>query len=151
MPKLQAVQIDEDTIIYVEAEDDVEIPAVAEEPEEQQRGGGKGWDDQGSVAQIARSFEQIQSTIKVYTKYTLNAFKDAALADVQKVTLEFGVNVGGETGVPYVAKGTVGCNVKIVVECAFPQRQVAAAQRQVSAVPGVPRPPGLPANPPANP
>jgi Trypsin-co-occurring domain 1 len=150
MPKLQAVQIDEDTVIYVEAEDDVEVPAVAEEPEEQQRGGGKGWDDNNSVAQIARSFEQIQSTIKIYTQYTLNAFKDAALADVQKVTLEFGVNVGGEMGMPYIAKGTVGCNVKITVECAFPQRQ-AAAQRQVPAVPGVPRPPNVPPIPPANP
>jgi len=147
MPKLQAVQIDEDTIIYIEAEEDIEVSRGVEEPEEVQRGGGKGWDSSSSVAQMARSFEQIQSTIKVYTKYTLNAFKDAALADVQKVTLEFGVNVGGETGMPYIAKGTVGCNVKITVECAFPQRRP---------VEGVARPPqpGMPpgiSSRPANP
>ncbi|MBI4784253.1 MAG: hypothetical protein HY785_23485 [Oscillatoriophycideae cyanobacterium NC_groundwater_1537_Pr4_S-0.65um_50_18] len=141
MPKLQAVQIDDDTIIYIEAEDDIQVPTVVEEPQEVQRGGGKGWDS-NSVVQMARSFEQIQSTIKVYTKYTLNAFRDAALADVQKVTLEFGVNVGGETGMPYIAKGTVGCNVKITVECAFPQRQR-------SPQPGMPTgmPPGVPPRP----
>ncbi|MBW4657926.1 MAG: hypothetical protein KME15_04575 [Drouetiella hepatica Uher 2000/2452] len=147
MPKLQAVQIDEDTIIYIEAEDDIEVPVAIEEPEEVQRGGGKGWESSGSVMQMARSFEQIQNTIKVYTKYTLNAFKDAALADVQKVTLEFGVNVGGETGMPYIAKGTVACNVKITVECAFPQRRPVEGTARMPQ-PGIP--PGMPPRP-ANP
>ena len=149
MPKLQAVQIDENTVIYIEAEDDVEVPMAVEEPAEVQRGGGKGWEPNSSAVQMMRSFEQIQSTIKIYTKYTLNAFKDAALADVQKVTLEFGVNVGGESGMPYIAKGTVACNVKITVECAFPQRRPvegAARPPQPGMPPGVPpgMPPGMP-------
>ncbi|MBD3883030.1 hypothetical protein IFO70_14790 [Phormidium tenue FACHB-886] len=165
MPKLQAVQIDEETIIYIEAEDEVEVPEVVEEAEEKTRGGGKGWGDSASV-QIARNFEQIQSTIRTYTKYTLNAFRDAALADVQKVTLEFGVNTSGEGGLPYVAKGTIGCNVKVVVECAFQSRQTAAQrpaaqpangsrplpqQAQQSQAQLPPRPPaGLPPAPAAN-
>jgi hypothetical protein len=147
MPKLQAVQIDADTIIYIEAEDDVDLPEVVESAEEQTRGGGKGWGD-APAAQIVRNFEQIQSTIQTYTKYTLNAFKDAALADVNKVTLEFGVNMSGEGGMPYVAKGTVGCNVKIVVECGFQSRQ-AATQRPAPPAQLPSRPPGVPPAPPA--
>lgn len=148
MSKLQAIQIDENTILYVEAEDNIEIGShinshvdFHEEPtSEMQRGGGKGWNAHQSTA-LAQSFEQIQSTIKTYTQCTLNAFKDAALADVQKVNLEFGINVSGEGGMPYIAKGTVGCNVKITVECVFPQRQ--AAQRTGSTV----RPPAPPLHP----
>ncbi|WP_416667321.1 CU044_2847 family protein [Egbenema bharatensis] len=130
--RLQALQIDEDTVIYVETIDDVEVPAVIEEPEEQTRGGQKGWSRNPSE-QMAQSFKAIESTIKVYTKHTLNAFRDAALADVQKVTLEFGVNVSGVGGVPYIATGTMGCNIKVTVECAFPQRKPPASAQ--SAVP----------------
>ena len=155
MPKLQAVQIDEDTIIYVEVEEDVEVPEVVDEAEEQGRGGGKGWGDSAAV-QVARNFEQIQSTIRIYTKHTLSAFKDVALADVQKVTLEFGINTSGECGMPYVAKGTVGCNLKITAECVFPPRppavpRVAPAQaQQIQAQPAPPRSPNGLSTPLAN-
>lgn len=120
--KLQAVQIDQDTTIYVEAVGDVEVPPVIAEPEEQTRSGQKGWMDTPSE-QIAQSFKAIETTIKTYTNHTLNAFRDVALADVEKVTLEFGVNLSGEGGIPYIATGTMGCNIKITVECAFPERK----------------------------
>ncbi|BAU43055.1 hypothetical protein O77CONTIG1_02877 [Leptolyngbya sp. O-77] len=57
------------------------------------------------------------------------------MADVKKVTLEFGVNVSGVGGVPYIATGTAGCNIKIVVECAFPERTTPEPQTQVSQLP----------------
>lgn len=30
-------------------------------------------------------------------------------------SIEFGVNVGGEAGIPFVTKGTIGANFKVVV------------------------------------
>lgn len=44
-----------------------------------------------------------------------------AIANVDKVTLEFGIELGGEAGVPYVTKGTAKSNLKITVECSFPK------------------------------
>lgn len=131
MSKLQAIQIDENTTIYVEATENAIAPAVAEAGEETRRGGAKGL-GQSVEGQMAQSFRAIESTIKTYTKYTLNAFKDAALAEVQKVSLEFGVNVSGVGGVPYIAAGTVGCNIKVTVECAFPQPQPQVLPQQAS-------------------
>jgi hypothetical protein len=130
MSKLQAIQIDENTVIYVEATEDIAAP---EEPTEASGRVGKGVTGRAIDAQMAQSFQAIQSTIRTYTKYTLNAFKDAALADVEKVTLEFGMNVSGSGGVPYIAAGTVGCNIKVTVECAFPKRvaQQPATQQPV--------------------
>jgi len=72
--------------------------------------------------QIAQNFQDIQKTIRAYTLYTLNAFKKVAIANVDKVTLEFGIELGGEAGVPYVTKGTAKSNLKITVECSFPEQ-----------------------------
>lgn len=134
MNKLQAIQVDQDTIIYVEATDEVVAPDIVEDSgEEVQRGGAKGLSGRSVETQMTQSFKAIESTIKTYTKYTLNAFKDAALADVEKVTLEFGMNVSGAGGVPYIAAGTVGCNIKVTVECAFPKQAQTQAQLPVQA------------------
>jgi hypothetical protein len=54
--------------------------------------------------------------------WTLNAFKQIADSNIDKITLEFGVNISGETGIPYVTKGTVASNMNITVECSFPKK-----------------------------
>lgn len=146
MPKLQPIQLEDGSILYVEATDDiqaVEPPANGSgpgngypaEPSEEVSRTSKGWNRGNPNTQIAQSFQAIESTIKTYTQHTLNAFRGAAMADVKKVTLEFGVNVSGVGGVPYIATGTAGCNIKIVVECAFPERTPLAPQTQASQLP----------------
>ncbi|MBE9109002.1 hypothetical protein IQ273_06170, partial [Nodosilinea sp. LEGE 07298] len=75
--------------------------------------------NQAAQIHAAQSFKAIEGTIRTYTSYTMNAFKDMATANVEKVTLEFGLKVGGEAGVPYVTKGTAESNLKITVECSF--------------------------------
>lgn len=149
MSKLQAIQIDDNTVIYLEATEETLAPATTangQDSGEVQRSGAKGWGGRPADMPIAQSFQAIETTIKTYTKYTLNAFKDAALAEVQKVTLEFGVNVSGMGGVPYIAAGTVGCNIKVTVECAFPERRLPQVppQRPPQAVPQRPPQAGVP-------
>ncbi|GAB4134503.1 MAG: hypothetical protein Fur0046_06410 [Cyanobacteria bacterium J069] len=133
MPKLQPIQLEDGSVIYVEATDDIQAvspspydsgngAAYPSEPTEETTRTSKGWHRPNPNNQMAQSFQAIESTIKTYTQYTLNAFRDAAMADVKRVTLEFGVNVSGVGGVPYIATGTAGCNIKVVVECAFPER-----------------------------
>ncbi len=147
MSKLQAIQIDADTIIYIEAAEDLAVPTVStgEIEGEVRRGGQKGGVF-NPADQVAQSFKAIESTIKTYTKYTLNAFRDASLTEVKKVSLEFGVNVSGMGGVPYIATGTAGCNIKVTVECAFPDRSVPQLLDSTS-----PPPLPFPARPPAPP
>ncbi len=133
MPQLQPIQLDDGTLIYIEAAEDVVLPPVSGQPpatlsetaREQTRTdlgtGEKGWMQDRLQTQTAQSFQAIESTIKAYTTYTLRAFRQVAIANVDKVTLEFGIEIGGEAGVPYVTKGTVKSNLKITVECSFPQ------------------------------
>jgi hypothetical protein len=125
MTQLTPIRIDDGTVIYIETTEDVEAPSVtSEEPAEEEA--EEGLTDYGSPEQLqkqmAQSFQMIQKTIHAYTVYTLNAFKKVAIANVDKVTLEFGIEVGGEAGVPYVTKGTAKSNLKITVECSFPDK-----------------------------
>ncbi len=139
MARLVPILLEDGTEIYIEATEDVEIaptePAGLNDEEEMVRGGQKGWGGGGgrgfsgvpgggeaAAAIAAQSFKAIESTIRTYTKHTLSAFKDMADANVDKVTLEFGIRVSGEAGVPYVTKGAAESNLNITVECSFDHR-----------------------------
>ena len=115
MTHLAPIQLDDNTIIYIEAEDNVTAPVPPSSEGTTRTAKGP-----GEVA--LKNFQAMQGTIRTYTAYTLNAFKEMATANVDKVTLEFGIKVAGEGGVPYITKGSGECNLKIIVECSFPDR-----------------------------
>lgn len=131
MTQLVPIRLDDGTEIYMEATEDVVAPPAAADYGNPNYGDpddmmgsrtSKGIGNRaGQMAQVhaAQSFKALESTIRTYTAYTMNAFKDMATANVEKVTLEFGLKVGGEAGVPYVTKGTAESNLKITVQCSF--------------------------------
>jgi hypothetical protein len=126
MTKLAPIELEDGTVIYIEATENVDTPSVsteesAENEEAEESLGEKGFSDD-IQKQALQSFQKIQTTIHAYTVYTLSAFKKVAIANIDKVTLEFGIEVGGEAGVPYVTKGTAKSNLKITVECSFPDK-----------------------------
>ncbi|PSN17546.1 hypothetical protein C7271_17175 [filamentous cyanobacterium CCP5] len=118
MPQLVPLILDDNTVIYIEATEDITAPIQPVGSPE-----GPTRTSKGASDQVLRSFQAMQGTIRAYTRYTLNAFRSMAGANVDKVTLEFGIKVGGEAGVPYVTKGTAESNLKITVECSFTERQ----------------------------
>ena len=118
--KLTALRLDEDTIIYIEATEDLEVPDVVTsstsdaDREEEEAPSGKGVKED-----FKKHLIDIQSTIFAYTNYSLAAFKKVAIANVDKVVLEFGIEIAGESGIPYVTKGSAKSNLKIQVHCSF--------------------------------
>lgn len=70
------------------------------------------------IQERSKKFKQaITSTVGGYSQLILNTIKEGA-TDLcpSKVTLEFGLQVGGETGIPFVTKGTAQANVTITIE-----------------------------------
>ena len=124
MTQLTPIYLEDGTIIYIEATDNVDAPPVSiESPQgEEEALIDKGWDADVAQKQIVQNFQAIEGTIRAYTVYTLNAFKKIPIANIDKVTLEFGIKVGGEAGIPYVTKGTAESNLKVTVECSFPDQ-----------------------------
>lgn len=126
MIKLTPIRLDDNTVIYIEATEDAIAPDVnflessdGEESAPITRGGLPSADLAQEKA--IQSFKAIEGTVRAYTVYTLNAFKNLAVANIDKVTLKFGVEIGGEAGIPYITKGTAKSNLNIEVECSFPK------------------------------
>ncbi|HLP88588.1 MAG TPA: CU044_2847 family protein [Nostocaceae cyanobacterium] len=122
MAKLTPIKLDDNTIIYIEATEDVDVPlasAAENDEEEEEALVEKGMSPEQIRQKMTQNFLVIQNTIRAYTVHTLNSFKQMPIANVDKVTLEFGIEMGGEVGVPYVTKGTAKSNMKITVECSF--------------------------------
>ncbi|MDM3844072.1 MAG: CU044_2847 family protein [Aphanizomenon gracile PMC638.10] len=74
------------------------------------------------IDDIKEGTEKLQkamiSTVKGYSQMVISSVKDG-LNDVlapTKVTMEFGLQAGGETGIPFVTKGTAQANVKVTIE-----------------------------------
>jgi hypothetical protein len=126
MTQLTAIQLDDDTVIYVETTEDLEITTISSEsPTEDEEEEGltdKGANPEKLRQQLIQHCQVIENTIRAYTIISLNAFKTKAIPDVNKVTLEFGIELGGEAGIPYVTKGTAKSNLKITVECSLPKQ-----------------------------
>ena len=80
-----------------------------------------GIDDMGGLpTQIGEQLDQAQQIIRDCAEYTLNSFKNFAAAEVNEITLKFGIKLGGEAGIPYITKGKAESNIDIEVKCKFP-------------------------------
>ncbi|MGQ4647336.1 CU044_2847 family protein [Lyngbya aestuarii] len=69
-------------------------------------------------ARTERLKKTMVSTVRSYSQMVLDSVKQGITDTVSpsKVTLEFGLQAGGETGVPFVTKGTAQANVKVTIE-----------------------------------
>ena len=133
MKKLTPIELEDETVIYMEVQEDVEIvseEATEKEGERELTRGDLGREEKGrrgqtrsAQEQIRHSFEAIEGTISTYTNHTLNAFRKVGSGNIDKVTLEFGIKVGGKAGIPYVTEGSADSHLKIVVECSFPKKE----------------------------
>ena len=139
MPQLTPIKLEDGTIIYIEASENVSPPKSETKPSTQSS--EKTTDTSGELdfiidtpedaerifglekLNIKEQGKQLQKTVQSYSKHIIQSFKDLALSEVREVTLEFGVNVGGMTGIPYIVTGNTDCNLKITVKCEFPKHE----------------------------
>ncbi|MBD2438107.1 CU044_2847 family protein [Nostoc sp. FACHB-110] len=71
---------------------------------------------------IAR-MQQARQMIRSYTQYALSAFRDFDTAEIEEVTLKFGIKMGGKAGIPYITEGSAESNLEIEVKCKFADKQ----------------------------
>ncbi|MEH2360316.1 CU044_2847 family protein [Nostoc sp.] len=67
--------------------------------------------------------QQARQMIRSYTIYALSAFKDFNTAEIDEVTLKFGIKLGGKAGIPYITEGSTESNLEIQVKCKFPEKE----------------------------
>jgi hypothetical protein len=121
MTHLTPIQIDDNTIIYIESNELAEVPVTTSSEKKLRTYGGTS----ENTEKIRANFDRLKSTLTHYTLSTIDAFKKANntdIANIDKVTLKFGIKIAGEAGIPYITKGTAESNLEITVECSFPKK-----------------------------
>ena len=101
--------------IFIETKSATDVPIRAEEEDDP---GGMGF-----ANDISLKMQQAQKMIRGYTLYALNAFKELGGANVEEVSLKFGLKIGATTGIPYITEGSADCNLEVSVKCTFPDNR----------------------------
>ncbi|MEH2258067.1 CU044_2847 family protein [Nostoc sp.] len=120
MSNIERLVFEEDGEIYTILFESKETPTVPEvvTPEVD--------DDKESYGLPADAFvkiDEVHHQIRAYTKYAIGAFKNLGAAEVEEVTLKFGLKIGGKTGIPFVTEGSAESNFEIEVKCKFPEKK----------------------------
>lgn len=128
MTTLIPIQLEDGMVLYVEAQEGATPTEITPQPTpetgEQTRGRQKGLPSLNAPrTHPAQSMQMVQSTIRTYAYYCMTAFKNFGAANVDEVTLEFGVNLSADAGIPYIASGKAQSNLKITVKCTYPKEE----------------------------
>lgn len=78
--------------------------------------------EKGAADVAFAKMQQARQMIRSYTKYALSAFRDLGVAEVEEITLKFGLKLGGKAGIPYITEGTAESNLEIEVKCKLPSK-----------------------------
>ncbi|MEH2241263.1 CU044_2847 family protein [Nostoc sp.] len=120
MSNIERLVFEEDGEIYTilfESKETPNVPKVVT-PEVDENKESYGWREEASV-----KIEEVHHQIRAYTKYAIGAFKNLDVAEVEEITLKFGLKIGGKTGIPFVTEGSAESNFEIEVKCKFPEKK----------------------------
>lgn len=113
--------------IYIEQEDgEIRTIEISESDDDQSvNTGDSDRESYGIKEDAIAHLQDIHETIRLYTRYAIGAFKNLGDAQVEEVTLKFGLKIGGEAGIPILTKASAESNFEIQVKCKFPTQPTA--------------------------
>jgi hypothetical protein len=120
MSNIERLVFEEDGEIYTILFESKETPNIPEviTPEVDEEKESYGLREEAFV-----KIDEVHHQIRAYTKYAIGAFKNLGVAEVEEVTLKFGLKIGGKTGIPFVTEGSAETNFEIEVKCKFPENK----------------------------
>jgi hypothetical protein len=120
MSNIERLVFEEDGEIYTILFESKETPNIPEviTPEVDEDKESYGFREEAFV-----KIDEVHHQIRAYTKYAIGAFKNLGAAEVEEVTLKFGLKIGGKTGIPFVTEGSAESNFEIEVKCKFPENK----------------------------
>ncbi|BAY26287.1 hypothetical protein NIES2100_61010 [Calothrix sp. NIES-2100] len=117
MSNIERLVFEEDGEFYTilfESKDTPDIPEIITPEVEDDR------EAMGFREDAVVKIQEVHNQIRAYTKYAIGAFKNLGAAEVEEVTLKFGLKIGGKTGIPLLTEGSAESNFEIEVKCKFP-------------------------------
>jgi hypothetical protein len=77
-------------------------------------------DNDSLVDQATRRARSMTAAIEGIAAMIPTAFKHAGGAEVEKITLSFGIKAGGKAGIPMLTEGSAEGSIGVVLECRYP-------------------------------
>jgi hypothetical protein len=96
----------------------VESPPIPDIPEPTNTGKRRG--EKGAMDEAILKMEEVQDKIQAYANFVIGAFQHLGSAQVEEITLKFGVKLGGKTNVIFT-EGSAEGSMEVSVKCTFPK------------------------------
>jgi len=113
MTTLKKVELDDGQWVYVQIDEAVSFAEMETAVED-----ASGFESKGMREQADQAASTVSGLIRAMSETAANALKHSALGSVNKVTLEFGITLGGEAGIPFVTSGKADGSVNVTIEFA---------------------------------
>jgi hypothetical protein len=118
MATLIELDLGEGRTVLVETDSDVSVPRAAINRMGYQRPRPDG--------DLRADLERMQQALRGFVDGSVAALRDVD-ADIERATLEFGVSLGGEAGVPFIAKSKSEGSIQVTVQCNLARRHARLA------------------------
>jgi hypothetical protein len=121
MSEVECLAFEADGEIY-QVDTETVIREVETEPTDSEFEDNPFDEERGLQTDAIAKMQQARQMIRAYTAYAVSAFKDFGAAEVEEITLKFGLKLGGKAGIPYITEGKAESNLEIEVKCKFPTK-----------------------------
>ncbi len=110
---------DEAIEVFVQSKTPSELPTI----EVPSSAGDSDYETYAPKDVVMVQIQEIHKKIRGYTKLAIGAFKNFSEAEIEEVTIKFGIKLGGKTGIPFVTEGSAESNFEFEVKCKLPKAQ----------------------------
>jgi hypothetical protein len=78
---------------------------------------GSSWRNQSVI-----DMQKVQKQLRGYALFCMGAFRQFPVANIEEMTVKFNVKIGGQSGIPFLVKGSMDYDFGIEVKCKFPDQ-----------------------------
>jgi hypothetical protein len=100
-----------DYTLYIESAEPLDLPATPTDDDDDE------YEKMGITHEVRAKLQDIHGTLQAYTYYAIGAFRKIPFADVEEMTIKFGIKISGSTGIPILTKGAAEGDFHIEVKC----------------------------------
>ncbi|MEA5467050.1 CU044_2847 family protein [Leptothoe sp. PORK10 BA2] len=107
-----------DYTLFIEAAEPLDLPDSSPGDDDDD------YERMGAGADIVKvKLSEVHAKLQNYARYAIGAFQNVPFADVEEITLKFGVKISGSTGIPILTHGSVEGDFHIEIKCKPKQKE----------------------------
>lgn len=111
MTSLKKIELEDGQWVYVQVDETVTLPEDASEVYDD-----SGFERKGMREQANQAVDTVSGVIQAMSESASKVLEASTFGQVEKMTLEFGVKLGGEAGVPFITSGKAEGSVNVKIE-----------------------------------